>query len=134
MKPAFLLHLTLPFALTLMASFQVQAISLETTERKLQQYEIDAEQLSGLLNKQVSDWQTFTPKEKEIFVKGMIIYLDMETSNNPRLLAEHTQTSIQCMDTKGHGLKLPASDDISLPLVRCIGDRYEAFRYKSPIK
>lgn len=130
MKSAFLLNVTLPFALTLMASFQVLAISFETTEIKLQQYEIDSEQLSGLLNKQVSDWQTFTPREKEIFAMGMIVYLDMETSNNAKLLAEHTQASIQCMDTKGYGLKLPASDDISLPLVLCIGDRYEAYRQK----
>ena len=78
MKTAILFRVTLPF--TLMASFQVLAISFETTERKLQQYAIDAEQLSGLLNKQVSDWQTFTPKEKEIFAKGMIIYLDLKTS------------------------------------------------------
>jgi hypothetical protein len=114
-KSAFLLHVTLPLAL--MTSFQVQAISFETTERKLQQYAIDAEQLSELLNKQVSDWQTFTPKEKEVFAKGMIIYLDMETSSNAKLFEEHTQASIQCMNDKGHGLKLSASDDISLPLV-----------------
>lgn len=128
MKSSFLLQVTLPFAL--LASFQVRAISFETTERKLQQYAIDASELSGLLNKQVSDWQTFTPKEKEVFSKGMIIYLDMETSTNAKLLDEHTQASIQCMDTKGHGLKLPASDDISLPLVRCITDTYRAYRQK----
>jgi hypothetical protein len=132
MKTALLLLVPLTFIL--LSSFQVQAISFETTERKLQQYAIDAGQLNGLLNKQVSDWQTFTTNEKEIFAKGMIIYLDMETSNNAKLLAEHTQASIQCMEVKGHGLKLPTSDDISLPLVRCIGDTYEAYRHKSPTK
>jgi hypothetical protein len=131
-KTEFLLHVALPFILT--ASFQVQAISFETTERKLQQYAIDPEQLSGLLNKQVSDWQTFTPREKEIFAKGMIIYSDMETSNNADLLEKHVQSTIRCMDTKGHGLKLPPSEDISLPLVRCIGDTNEAYRQKSPTK
>jgi len=120
----------LAIAFIVMAPFQVQAVSFEKAEVKLQQYAIDAEQLSGFQNKQVSDWQTLTLKEKEMFVKGMIIYSDMETSDNAKLLKGHTLASIQCMDTKGHGLKLQPSEDISLPVMRCITDTYEAYPLK----
>lgn len=132
MKTVFLLLVALP--LLLVSSFQVLAISFETTERKLQQYAIDAEQLSGLLNKQVSDWESLTKKEKGMLVKGTIINLDMDSSDNASVFEEHILASIQCMDAKGYGLKLPPSEDISLPLVRCIGDTYEAYRHKSPTK
>ena len=112
-----------------MVSFQAKAASFEKAEIKLRHNAIDPEQLSELLNKQVSDWRTLTPQEKEIFAKGMIIYLDMETSDNPSQFDQHAQASIHCMDTKGHGLKLPPSEDISLPLVRCTTDNYQHYRH-----
>jgi hypothetical protein len=129
MKIASQLTIALPFIF--MASFQAMAVSFEKAETKLQQYSIDPGQLGELLGKQVSDWQTLTPKEKEIFVKGVIINLDMETSENAALFDQHTQASIQCMHTKGHGLKLPPSEDISLPIIRCITDTYEAYHLKN---
>jgi hypothetical protein len=127
-------QLAIAMAFIFMTPLQAQAVSFEKAEIKLQQYAIDPEQLSKFLNKQVSDWQPLTPKEKEIFVKGMIIYSDMETSDNATLFEKHTLASIQCMDTKGHGLKLPPSEDISLPLVRCLTDTYEAYQQKSRAK
>lgn len=117
----------LAIAFIFMAPFQVQGVSFEKAEVNLQQYAIDPGQLGELLNKQFSDWQTLMPKEKEMFVKGMIIYSDMKTSGNAKLFEGHTQASIHCMDTKGHGLKLPPSEDISLPVMRCITDTYEAY-------
>jgi hypothetical protein len=117
----------LAMAFIFMAPFQVQAVSFEKAETKLHKNSINPDRLSELLNKQVSDWQTLTPKEKEIFVKGTIINLDMETSENATLFNQHTQASIQCMETKRHGMKLSASEDISLPVLRCITDTYEAY-------
>lgn len=81
-------------AISFIPSFQAQAISFEKTEIKLQKHVIDSMQLGEILEKQASDWQTLTPKE--IAVKGTIINLDMD---NDGLLEQHTQTSIQCMDT-----------------------------------
>lgn len=83
-------------AICFISSFQAQAISFEKTEIKLQKHVIDSMQLGEILEKQASDWQTLTPKEKKIAVKGTIINLDMD---NDGLLEQHTQTSIQCMDT-----------------------------------
>jgi hypothetical protein len=65
-----------------------------------------------------------------MLVKGTIINLDMHSSDNASVFEEHVLASIKCMDTKSYDLKLPPSDDISLPLVRCIGDIYEAFQQK----
>lgn len=126
--------MVLAMAFIFMAPLQVQAVSFEKAETKLQQYAIDPGQVSELLNKQVSDWPTLTPKEKEIFAKGMIIYSDMETSDYAKLFDGHSHASIKCMDTKGHGLKLSAEEDISLPLVRCIYDTFDAYRHKSRAK
>lgn len=126
MKKSYLLIVTLSF----IASLQVHAVSFEKTETKLQKFEIDPEKLSDLLNKQVSDWQNLTPRDKELAVKGTIINLDMETSDNDALLEKHTHASIQCMDTEGHGLNLSASEDINLPLVRCITDTVKELAQK----
>jgi hypothetical protein len=75
---------------------------------------VDSERLRELFNMQVSDWKTLTPYEKEMAVKGMAINLEMFPLD--------TRAAVNCVNNNGHGMKLEPSEDLTLPLARCVGD------------
>lgn len=74
---------------------------------------VDPDRLTELLNLQVSDWKTLTQDEKKMAVNGMAINLDMFPLN--------TQAVINCVDNND----LEPSEDITLPLARCIVDAHK---------
>ena len=106
---------------------QAQAASFEELESRLRSNEIDQKQLDGILGKQITAWDTFTPLEKEIAANGAIISMGMEPSDDSKEIQQRTQAVITCMDTKEHHINPRSSAKVLIVAAECAGKAYKKY-------
>jgi hypothetical protein len=117
--------LILSFAL--LFTLCAKAISFEEVNQKLQQNGVESGLYNEILGKRALDWGALTSDEKEMSAKGVIISMDMETSDDIDKFQRHTQSVVQCMDNKSHGLNLKVSVGVNIPLMQCAATAYRKY-------